>query len=137
MATLEIKIDPDVYKLHDDKVQALLSGKLTVEAFALLIRTGDPYVLVGDTIYALTEAEFYAMSEAGISSDISEAEFTRVTGMEDLSFMSLADAALMRRIRKELPKCSACKYRRYRTTIAAGEKIRYTGYCRAYPGRAR
>lgn len=117
MARLTPKIDTEVLKLKDPKVRSLLSAKLSVEAFALLTRPGDPYVLVGDTIYALTEDEFYALQSLLPQSELSEKAFRHVMSMDDVSFMSNADAATVAGIKKALPNCPSCKYRKYRDQV--------------------
>ena len=54
MERLKIKVDNELFKLQDPKVEKLLEGKLPIQAFSLLVQPGDPYVLIGDTIYAST-----------------------------------------------------------------------------------
>ena len=57
---LEIHVDPEVFKLRDPKVLRLLAGKMPVEIFVALLQPSDPYVIIGDTVYAYTEKEYYA-----------------------------------------------------------------------------
>lgn len=114
MGRLEIRIDPGVYRLRDPKVQSMLAGRLSVEAFALLVSPGDPFMLVGDTIYALSEDEFYALHATLPRAAAADAVMRHMLSLEDLSFMSRADAAMVERARDDAPGCPACRLRRYR-----------------------
>lgn len=117
MPRIHVKIDDEVLKFKDSRVSQLLSAKLSVQGFALSIVPGDPFVLIGDTVYALTENEYYAMRASLPSNRMTEANFKYILNMEDISFMSENDQQLVRRVVKELPGCSACTYKRYKNEI--------------------
>lgn len=117
MEHLKIKINPEVFKLKDAKVQQLLSAKMPLEMFAMTIRPEDPYVLIGDTIYAYTEQEFYALRGVHSTTVLSDMEFKYVLGLEDTSFMSDEDARTLAGIRDNAGKCSSCTYRRYKDKV--------------------
>lgn len=114
MERLPIKIDPEVFKLKDPRVRKLLSAGISVEAFALLARPGDPWMLIGNCIYALTEQEFYAMRALLPVNVFTESAFKYVLGLADLSFMDERDRSLVEEIRKQLPTCPACRYKKYK-----------------------
>jgi len=115
---MRLQIDKEVYKIRDDKVRRLLTGALSVDAFALLIRPSDPYILIGDTIYALTEQEFYAIRYSMPRTELSENAFKYVLGLQDLSFMHEMDRNFVHNVAANAGRCSACQYRHYKDDIS-------------------
>lgn len=106
-----------MFKLKDPKVQQLRTGKLSVKGFSLLVAPSDPYVLIGDTIYALTEQEYYALRAVLPLNVLTEQAFHYVLNMEDLSFMQEQDRAFIDKVKKDMPNCTACKYKRYKDEV--------------------
>lgn len=111
---LKIKVDPNVFKLKLPIIDKLRTGKLSAQALALLATATSPYVLIGDTIYALTESEYYALRMPDIVSVPVDAIMSKLTSMEDTSFMTETDAALVARIKTELPGCPSCKAKKFK-----------------------
>jgi len=99
-------------------VTLLRTAKISVEAFALLIRPGDPYVLIGDTIYPLSESEFYSLRTPQETAVITSKAFEYVLGIDDLSFMSKQDAEYVHMLKDKVKTCSSCAYRRYKDEAA-------------------
>jgi len=112
-----MKLHPDVYKLQDPRIDAILHGRLSIESFARTIRPNDPLVLIEDTIYALSENEFYSTRSVRRITDEYEKAFDYVLNMQDLSMMTAEEQQLIAKIKKELPTCPVCKYKRYRHAI--------------------
>lgn len=117
--TLQIKIDREVFKLKCDKVARLRTGKMSVELFAMTINRNDPFILIGDTIYALTPEEYYALKAVRPVDDASESIFRSIVDSEDLSYMDEKDKAIIKKIRAELPTCSTCTYKKYKSEVRA------------------
>ena len=117
MEHLKIDVDNDVFKLNDSKVQRLRTGKLSVEAFVMLIQPGDPYVLIGNTIYALTEQEYYALRAIKPLDVMTETAFHHVLELEDLSFMNEQDRMFLDEVKEAIPNCTACRYKRYKDEV--------------------
>lgn len=112
-----MNIHPECYKIKDQRIEAVLAGHMSLQAFALSIRPDDPFVLLNDTIYALSKDEFYSTRSVKRIYDEFEQTFKHVMGMQDLSFMSKEDAEFVEKVRKELPTCPVCRYKRYRNAI--------------------
>ena len=58
-----LRADEQVFKLNDSRVKALSTGKLTVAALAYTIKPGDYMILYKNTVYALTEDQYYAAQQ--------------------------------------------------------------------------
>lgn len=114
MSATAIDIDLDVFKLVDSRVDKLAHGRISAEAFALLIQPGDPFVLLGSTVYALTQEEFYRMYPPEMSADLSEDAFKEALYGCNIDEMSEQDQVFIRQARADLPHCPACRYNRYR-----------------------
>lgn len=117
MSTLRIKIDDECLKLRDPYVDRVRAGGMSLQAFCLLIRDYSPYVLIGDTIYALTPQEYYAYSPVVSTGTLSEDDFRKIVDMDDLSFMHKDDAAFVKSVKDALPGCKACQYKRFKAEI--------------------
>lgn len=111
---LEIKVDSNVFKLKLPIIEKLRTGKLSSQALALLATPSSPYVLIGDTIYALTEKEYYAMRMPTSMTVSMDAVMNKLISTEDLSFMTEADAAMVRKMKDKLPGCPSCRVKKYK-----------------------
>lgn len=112
-----MKLHPECYKIKDQRIDAIISGRMSLQAFAMSIRADDPFVLINDTIYVLSEDEFYSTRSVRRVYDEFEQTFRHVMSLKDLSFMSKQDRDFIERVRKELPTCPSCKYKRYRQAV--------------------
>lgn len=117
MSILKLKIDDECLKLIDPNVDRVRAGSLSLQAFCLLINEYSPYVLIGNTIYALTPQEYYAYSPVVGKGLLSEEDFRRIIDMDDLSFMHEDDAKFVQAVRESLPGCKACQYKRFKEEI--------------------
>lgn len=114
---LNLNVDKAVFNLKDKKVEALRHAGMSLEAFALLIRPEDPYILIGNTIYAYTEQEFYAIRAVMPMTELSDAMFDYVINLEDTGYMAASDRAFLEDVRKKAEKCTACQYKRYKNEV--------------------
>lgn len=112
-----MKLHPDCYKIKDSRIEVLLGGRMSIEAFVMTLGPNDPFALVGDTVYALSEDEFFSTRQLRHLMDEQEQAFKYVMELKDLSFMSAEDQALVAKVKKELPTCPVCKYKRYKQAI--------------------
>ena len=55
---MNIKLHEDVYKVQDPRIKRVLTGGMSLETFAATIGPNDPFVLIHDTIYVMTEQEY-------------------------------------------------------------------------------
>jgi len=112
-----MKLHPDVYKVIDQRIDAVMHGRMSLEQFASMLQADDPFVLIGDTIYVLSPDEFYSTrSVRRLHSDFEDA-FKYVMDLQDLAFMQPDERAFIDKVRKELPTCPVCKYKRYRQAV--------------------
>lgn len=116
-APLRIDINQEVFKIKDPRVDKLKAGKLAAEGFSFLLSDRDPFVLIGHTIYVLTEQEFYALRAVYPINEITEEGFHKILEIEDLSFMHQVDREFMELVKRELPTCPKCKYKRYQDAV--------------------
>lgn len=112
-----MKLHPDVYKVLDPRIEAILHGKMSLEAFAKMLTASDPFVLINDTIYVLSENEFYSTRSVKHITSEYERAFKYVMDLTDLSAFTTEDQNFINKVRKELPTCPVCKYKRYRQAI--------------------
>ena len=112
-----MNLHPECYKIKDQRIDAVLAGRMSLQAFAMSLTADDPFVLLNDTIYVLSENEFYSTRSVRRIYDEYEQTFSYVMGLKDLSMLSDADRAFVERVRRELPTCPICKYKRYRQSI--------------------
>lgn len=110
-------IDPECYKIKDSRIDSVIGGRLSLQAFAMTLRADDPFVMINDTIYALSEDEFYSTRSLRRLNDKYEQTFKHILSLEDLSFMDADDVDFVNKVRKELPTCPVCKYKRYRQAV--------------------
>ena len=112
-----MNIHPDCFKVVDNRIDMVLTGRMSLEAFAVTIGRKDPFVLIGDTLYALSEDEFYSTRQLRRLMDAQEQAFKYVLSLEDLSFMQQHHRDFVNQVKKELPTCPVCKYKRYKEAI--------------------
>ncbi len=112
-----MKIHPECYKIKDPRITSVMSGQMSLQAFALTIKADDPFVLIKDTIYVLSKDEFFSTRSIKKIADEYEQTFKHVLSLEDTSFMSKDDKDFVSKVKKELPTCPVCKYKRYRQAI--------------------
>ena len=112
-----MNIDNECFKIIDQRIDSVMHGRLSLQSFAASLRANDPFVLIKDTIYALSEDEFYSTRSLKRLHDQYEQTFKHVLALEDLSMMEQDDIAFIDKVRKELPTCPVCKYKRYRQAI--------------------
>ena len=110
-------LHPECYKIKDQRIDAVLSGRMSVQAFALTLTADDPFVMLDDTIYAMSENEFYSTRSLRRIYNEYEQTFKHVLGLTDLSMLEQDDLAFVEKVRHELPTCPVCKYKRYRQAI--------------------
>lgn len=117
MGSLPLKIDSEVFKVKDSRVEAVMNGRMPVQVFALSIQPGDPFVLIKDTVHVLTETEYYALRGVLPVTVMSEKAFKYLLQLGDLSFMHRIDREFVEEVRSRIDTCPACQYRRYRDEV--------------------
>lgn len=111
-----VKVDPQVFKILDSRVQALKCGKLSLQQFVYTIRTGDYLVFVKDTVYALTQLQFNAAKVLIPPATLSQEHFKAL--LEDIpQQLSEEDKTKFEQIRASVSNCSTCKYKHYKQTV--------------------
>lgn len=108
--------DEEVFKLKDSRVKALSTGKLTVAALAFTIRPGDYLILYKNTVYALTEDEYYAAQQMDMEKHLTKEAFEQVLN-EDISKLDTVDREAAEKIKRSKTKCSTCQYNSYKTQL--------------------
>lgn len=116
-APLHLNLHAECLKLDDPRINKVRRGKMSLEVFALLLEPGDPFVVIGDTIYALTEQEYYATRSLISLADAVEDTFKKMLELKDISFMSDEDKDFMDRMKKDLPGCPTCRFKRYKDSV--------------------
>ena len=116
---LPVKVHADCFNVQDPRIEALRTGKLSSEAFALTIRPDDVFVILGDTIYVLSEEEYYINKCVYLPENRQEGVFKAVLALTDTSFMSEVDRKRVSYIKADLPNCPSCRYKRYHKEIYA------------------
>lgn len=112
-----MKLHPDVYKIQDPRIDAVMHGQMSLETFARMLTLNDPFVLIKDTIYVLSPDEFYSTRSVRRITDKFERAFQYVMKLNALSQFTQQDQDFINKVKKELPTCPVCKYKRYRQAI--------------------
>lgn len=117
MDHLPIDIDREVFKFSDPRVDKLRTGGMSSDMFASLVRHSDPFVLIGGTVYALSEQEWYATRATLAVNSMTEEVFQYVLDMKDLSFMHDIDRRFIEELKKNPITCHTCRYAKYRNEV--------------------
>ena len=119
MSILTIKIDAEVFKLTGHRLVGLLSsGQLSSERFVRMLTPKDPLVLIDNTVYALTPAEFYSLQRNMVYKPLSKTAFQYL--LDHIENFSLPEAQkiYLREVKEKLPGCPSCEYKRYRNGVS-------------------
>ena len=112
-----MKLHPDVYKVIDPRIDAVMHGRMSLEHFARMLTADDPFVLITDTLYVMSPDEFYSTRSVRHLQSEFESAFKYVMDMEDLSVFDKDEQAFIAKVKQALPTCPVCKYKRYRQAI--------------------
>ena len=112
-----MKLHPDVYKIVDPRIDAVMHGRMSLEHFTRMLTADDPFVLIGDTLYVMSPNEFYSTRSVHHLQSEFEAAFKYVLDMDDLSGLDSDEQAFIAKVKQELPTCPVCKYKRYRQAV--------------------
>ena len=111
-----MNIDPEVFKLRDPRIAAVATGKMSVQQLVQMIRPGDCIIFRDGTVYALTEAQYYAAQRAQEQFILSKDQFQEVfTWSKEL--FSKQDAEKLSEIEKRKGRCSKCQYNTYKAKV--------------------
>lgn len=114
----KLEIDRNCLFALDSRIASVMAGRMSLQAFSLLITPDDPFVLIDGTIYLMTPEEYYASRISLPSSDLIDMVFTRI--MEQPGGMDGFDEASTARLKEIaglLPTCPACRLKRYRYEV--------------------
>ena len=107
-------VDNQVFKVRDQRVSALSCGRLSVQQFVHTIRPGDWFIFFKDTIYALTEAQYYAAQRLNTVQVLSKEQFEKALQLDSYS---QADMKQIQYIKDHKNKCSKCQYNTYKSKL--------------------
>lgn len=114
---MNIKLDTEVYKIKDPRIQRVMHGAMSLEQFVASINANDPFVLVHDTVYAMTEQEWYSTRAVYPQHSMMDHMFDLLMHREDLSMFAEADRKKIEQVREKYPTCPSCQKKRYRKLI--------------------
>lgn len=114
---MNIKLHEDVYKVQDPRIKRVLTGGMSLETFAATIGPNDPFVLIHDTIYVMTEQEYYSTRAVYPTHKLMDHMFTHIMQMTDLSIFSEEDRRKVEHIKEIYPTCPVCQHRKYRKML--------------------
>lgn len=117
-APVKINVDPDVFKLKDASVTALATGALSLERLLAFSNSHAPYMLVGDTLYALTEAEYYALVPGIYKDNMTPEAFKWALDTLLAGSITDVDKGVLVHIENTYKTCSKCTYRHYRDVLS-------------------
>jgi len=114
---MNIKLHEDVYKVQDPRIKRILTGGMSLETFAATIGPNDPFVLIHDTIYVMTEQEYYSTRAVYPTHKLMDHMFTHIMKMPDLSIFSEEDRKKIEHVKETYPTCPVCQHRKYRRML--------------------
>lgn len=113
----KIKVDNEVFKFQDSRVAALTSGRLAVHQFAHTLFPGDWFIMLGNTIYALTEDEYYAAQAIKMEAILTKEQFEQILKEAEQLFKDEQLQEVLN-IRNKKSKCSKCQYNSYKQKVS-------------------
>ena len=114
---MNIKLHEDVYKVQDPRIKRILTGGMSLETFVATIGPNDPFVLVHDTVYVMTEQEYYSTRAVYPTHKLMDHMFTHIVKMTDLSIFSEEDRKKIEHVKEVYPTCPVCQHRKYRKML--------------------
>lgn len=124
-----LKVDDECFKIVDDRITKLRTGKLSVEGFLLLLDATDPFILIGNTVYVLTPVEYYATRAVSPMRDAVEAMFNTILSMteSDISSFTDTDKEFIYKVKADKSSCTPCKFKKYKESVyRIGKKYNVT-----------
>lgn len=112
-----LQIDQSVFNVKDNRVELLQNGKLTATAFAFTIRPYDWFTIIKNTIYALSELQYYALIPIEPAVQMSKNLFQEYLN-KDLN-ISQQDRIKIDDIKRKKNNCSVCRYKAYKKKLTA------------------
>ena len=115
---MNLKIHPDCFKIKDPRIKALLNGSLSANRFALSLSATDPFVLIGETIYAMNERDYWIakavlMDYTGNQTVLSMLETPSVY----THLMSKEDADRLKFLSEDIKTCPVCRAKKHREEV--------------------
>lgn len=114
---MTIKLHEDVYKVQDPRIKRVLTGGMSLETFVATIGPNDPFVLIHDTVYVMTEQEYYSTRAVYPTHKLMDHMFTHIMQMTDLSIFSEEDRKKIEHVKEIYPTCPVCQHRKYRKML--------------------
>lgn len=112
-----MKLDAECFKLQDPRIQAVEKGRLSVQALIKSIQFGDWLIQYKNTVYALTQDEYYAAQQLKPQFILTKELFqTFLESFEQYS-LSQQDIITLRKIKQQKKGCSTCKYNSFKTRV--------------------
>lgn len=124
-APLFFRLDPECFKIVDDRIRQLRTGKLSITGFLLLLDADDPFILIDNTIYVLSPVEYYATKAIDSINNSVKGMFSTIMNMseDELHIFNDKDKTFIHEVKEAKVVCTSCKYNRYKDSIyAIGKK---------------
>lgn len=108
-----IKIDSEVFKIDTPLVSSLKNASISTDMFANSIKADDPFILIGNTIYALTPYEFYIL-QSSFDSVSFDSSFDYIINMKSYDIFSELDKNFILKVKNSFNSCPTCKKNHYK-----------------------
>jgi hypothetical protein len=116
---LFFRLDDECFKVVDERINQIRSGNMSVAAFLMLLDRDDPFVLIGNTVYALTPVEYYSTIAINTVNGAVTSMFNAVMALPNdvLATMSKEDSDYVAEVKAKASTCSVCTYKKYKDAI--------------------
>lgn len=111
-----INVDPQLFKLKDPRVLSLLNSKLSVQGLIHTIVPGDFIIFINNTLYALSEQQYYASTLINTPDFIEQQNFHNLLNSQ-LTGLTQKDKKQLARIKNDKISCRTCKYNTYKYKV--------------------
>lgn len=111
-----MNIDSQVLKLKDSRIEAVLHGRLALQNLVFTIHPGDWLILYKNTIYTLTEDQYYASQGIVSKQILSKQQFEKILQQPFEDFSDI-DKVELKYIKDHKNNCSFCKYNRFKAKL--------------------
>ena len=106
-----ISVDPQVYKLKDSRVTKLKQNRITIDQFLLCIRFFDWFMVLNNTIYAMSQSQYYSY----YAPKLQQPRLISLSQLNDALDQQITaqDKHQLANIKNKLIGCSTCTFKKY------------------------
>lgn len=111
-----LRIDPQVYKLKDKRISDVSNSRMSIQSLIFTISPGDYLIFINNTVYALTQEQYYAAGAIRMPDMIQKKSFQYLLSNIPQELLQ-QDKTKLNKIKSQKVGCSTCKYNTYKFKV--------------------